>query len=95
MLRIPCPWCGLRDEPEFTYGGEANLTRPAADIDDAGWAHYLFDRANCKGRHRERWCHTFGCGQWFNLERDTVTHEIYGSDPTGEPVPPHSTSDQK
>ena len=87
MLRIPCPWCGLRDEPEFSYGGEATLTRPAGDVDDAAWAHYLFDRTNPKGRHCERWCHTFGCGQWFNLVRVTVTHEIYGSYRMGEPPP--------
>jgi len=30
MLRIECPWCGLRDEPEFTYGGESHITRPPA-----------------------------------------------------------------
>ena len=27
MLRIECPFCGLRDEPEFTYGGESQVTR--------------------------------------------------------------------
>ena len=25
---------------------------------------------------RERWRHTYGCGRWFNLVRNTVTHEI-------------------
>ena len=24
----------------------------------------------------ERWLHRHGCGQWFNVARDTVTHEI-------------------
>lgn len=76
MLSIPCPWCGPRDEPEFTYGGEAHVVRPAHDVDDAGWARYLFQRENPKGMHHERWCHTQGCGQWFNVARDTVTHEI-------------------
>jgi sarcosine oxidase subunit delta len=77
MLRIPCPWCGPRDEPEFSYGGEANVSRPSGDVDDATWAHYLFVRDNPKGRQLERWCHTYGCGQWFNVERDTVTHAIH------------------
>jgi len=24
----------------------------------------------------ERWVHTAGCRRWFNVVRDTVTHEI-------------------
>ncbi|MFY7948756.1 MAG: sarcosine oxidase subunit delta, partial [Gemmatimonas sp.] len=28
------------------------------------------------GAHAERWRHTFGCGQWFNVRRDTVTHRV-------------------
>lgn len=87
MLRIPCPWCGLRDEPEFTYGGEAHLSRPGADCDDATWARHLYVRENPKGTHFERWCHTFGCGQWFNVARDTVTHEIHAAYRIDEPRP--------
>jgi len=83
MLRIPCPYCGLRDQDEFRFGGEANITRPADPerASDAEWANYLFYRDNLKGPHTERWVHSFGCRQWFTLVRDTVTHEI-----TGEPV---------
>jgi sarcosine oxidase subunit delta len=81
MLRIECPYCGLRDEPEFSFGGEANITRPAAGASDTEWADYLFFRSNPKGEHAERWCHTYGCGQWFNVVRDTVTHEIKGVRP--------------
>jgi heterotetrameric sarcosine oxidase delta subunit len=29
-----------------------------------------------KGLHLERWVHSFGCRQWFNVVRDTATHEI-------------------
>lgn len=76
MLRIECPYCGLRDEPEFSFGGESHITRPAAGAGDAEWADYLFLRTNPKGEHAERWCHSYGCGQWFNVLRDTVTHEI-------------------
>jgi heterotetrameric sarcosine oxidase delta subunit len=76
MLRIECPWCGVRDEPEFTYGGELQADRPAASAGDAEWAEYLFYRTNAKGEHAERWCHSFGCGQWFNVVRNTATHEI-------------------
>jgi heterotetrameric sarcosine oxidase delta subunit len=76
MLRIECPWCGVRDEPEFTYGGESQAARPAAAASDAEWADYLYCRTNAKGEHAERWCHSFGCGQWFNAVRNTATHEI-------------------
>lgn len=76
MLQIKCPWCGLRDEPEFNYGGPSHVTRPPLEVSDAGWAEYLFARANPKGLLRERWRHAFGCGQWFNVARDTVTHSI-------------------
>lgn len=76
MLRIECPWCGLRDEPEFTYGGELQVARPPAGAADRDWGGYLFYRENPKGELAERWCHSFGCGQWFNVSRNTVTHEI-------------------
>ena len=81
MLRIPCPYCGLRDQDEFQFGGEANIERPAdpEQASDAEWADYLFYRDNVKGLHHERWVHSFGCRQWFRLERDTATHEITGS----------------
>jgi sarcosine oxidase delta subunit len=29
MLLVPCPWCGPRDEVEFSYGAEADVTYPA------------------------------------------------------------------
>jgi heterotetrameric sarcosine oxidase delta subunit len=71
----------LRDLVEFRYGGEASIARPAdpASASDAEWADYLFYRNNIKGPHLERWLHTFGCRQWFLLERDTHSHEIAGS----------------
>ncbi len=28
MLLIECPWCGERDESEFSYAGEAHIARP-------------------------------------------------------------------
>jgi sarcosine oxidase subunit delta len=78
MLRIDCPWCGERDQTEFNFGGEAHLERPASpeQCSDKEWAEYLFYRDNPKGLHRERWVHLWGCRQWFNVVRDTVSHEI-------------------
>jgi len=78
MLRIHCPWCGERDQTEFSYGGQAGLTRPPnpEQVGDGQWAEYLFYRDNPRGPHQERWVHSWGCRQWFNVVRDTLTHEI-------------------
>mgnify|MGYP001042023202 FL=1 len=86
MMQIPCPWCGLRDEEEFCWGGQAHVTRPAdpAKTSDGDWAAYQFHRLNNKGEHLERWRHTFGCRQWFNLARDTVSHRIIAVYKMGE-----------
>jgi len=88
VLRIPCPYCGVRDESEFTFGGPAHVTRPLPESDDATWTSYLFARRNPAGVHLERWSHAFGCGVWFNIARDTCTHDILKVYATGEPTPP-------
>jgi heterotetrameric sarcosine oxidase delta subunit len=31
MMLIPCPWCGPRNQIEFTYGGDATVRRPPPD----------------------------------------------------------------
>ena len=87
MLQIPCPHCGPRDEVEFSCGGEAHIARPKESdkLSDAEWADYLFMRTNPKGVLAERWCHTLGCRRWFNVERDTVSHEILRVYPMGAP----------
>jgi heterotetrameric sarcosine oxidase delta subunit len=87
MLQIPCPYCGCRDESDFSFGGESHVSRPLPDSSDAEWSDYLFNRENPKGIHFERWLHSYGCGRWFNLARDTVTHEIYAAYKMGEPKP--------
>ena len=78
MLIIKCPWCGERDQIEFSYGGEANITRPTDPdkLSDEEWAEYLFFRKNPKGAHEEQWCHTAGCRKWFDVRRDTVTYDF-------------------
>jgi sarcosine oxidase subunit delta len=89
MLLIPCPWCGEREETEFRCGGEAHIVRPKQpyDLSDDQWADYLFARSNPKGLQRERWCHVHGCGQWFNVQRDTVSDAILAVYRMGEPAP--------
>jgi len=81
MLLIECPWCGERDESEFSYAGEAHIARPleTENLSDEAWADYLFMRKNPKGLHREQWLHAAGCRRYFNVERDTATYKISGS----------------
>ena len=85
MLLITCPHCGPREESEFSCGGEAHIARPLAEnsLTDAEFADYLFLRDNPKGMFLERWRHVAGCRRWFNMARDTVTHEIVEIYPMG------------
>lgn len=87
MLRIECTFCGVRDEEEFTYGGPSHVSRPGPSCGATEWADYLFHRDNPKGVHYERWCHSFGCCRWFNVARDTVTHDVLAVYSMGEPKP--------
>lgn len=80
MLRIPCPVCGLRDETEFSYGEDASVRRPDMnEADQKVWHDYVFIRDNPRGPHKEYWHHVSGCRQWIVVDRDTLTHEIFGS----------------
>lgn len=96
MLLLTCPWCGPRDETEYHYGGQAHVPHPdrPEELDDRQWAEYVFYRDNPKGPFAERWVHSVGCRRWFNVLRDTATHEVlavYRLDeprPAVPPVPP-------
>lgn len=87
MLRIDCPFCGPRPEPEFRYAGEAHIARPVdpSGHSDADWAVHLYHRTNPRGIHAERWRHIHGCGRFFNALRDTVTDTFFAAYRTGEP----------
>jgi sarcosine oxidase, subunit delta len=89
MLHIACPWCGPREEMEFSYGGQAHIAYPKEPgaLSDAEWAAFLFMRDNPKGRFLERWVHAQGCRRWFNVARNTVTHEIGAVYKPGDPPP--------
>ena len=89
MLLIPCPYCGPREETEFSYGGEAHIERPKQPeaLSDEAWADYLFMTGNTKGVFLERWVHSHGCRRWFNAARDSVTYEILAVYPMGSPPP--------
>lgn len=89
MLIIKCPWCGDREQVEFTYGGEAHIARPTEteNLSDAEWGDYVFFRKNPKGLHYERWNHAHGCRRWFNAVRSTVSDKFYATYKMGEPIP--------
>lgn len=75
MFRIPCPHCGLRDVHEFVYGREVAPV-PALDAAENQWNDFVYDRDNPRGDHDEWWHHTYGCGQWLQVRRDTQTHAV-------------------
>ena len=89
MLLIQCPYCGVRDESEFSYAGEAHIARPleTEKLSDEEWADYLFMRKNPKGEHREQWLHAAGCRRYFNAVRDTVSYKISATYKIGEQPP--------
>ena len=78
MHLIACPWCGPREEIEFSYGVQAHVPYPAdpSALDDEAWARFVFFRDNPKGPSAERWVHTAGCRRWFTAVRDTRTHRF-------------------
>ncbi len=90
MQLIACPWCGPREEVEFSYGGQAHVPYPddPGDLSDEAWAHYVFFRDNPKGRFAERWNHSTGCRRWFNAVRDTATYRFERVYRLDEPTPP-------
>lgn len=89
MFIIECPFCGKRDQNEFSYGGEAHIARPtdSENQDDEKWADYVFLRSNTKGVFAERWMHAAGCRKWFNVLRNTASDKILAVYKQGEQPP--------
>ena len=79
MLNIRCPYCGDRSQKEFAYGGDGTVVRPKLnqEISDEKWDEFVYLRKSPRGKHIELWHHVAGCRQWFKVQRDTVTHEIF------------------
>ncbi|MFJ1311619.1 sarcosine oxidase subunit delta [Agrobacterium sp. P15N1-A] len=94
MLLIRCPYCKeTLPEAEFTYAGQAHITRAAdpSSQTDKQWEEFLFIRENVKGPHFERWRHLHGCGRFFNAVRDTVSDRFLTTYRAGEPRPEFSS----
>lgn len=81
MIRIPCPFCGIRDHSEFSYGGDGAITYPALGAPLKAWHDAVFLRENICGVQTETWQHVYGCRMWLQIERDTLTHEIHSVRP--------------
>ena len=75
-MRINCPLCGERGVEEFTYHGDATVTRPAADAPAESWADYVYLRDNPAAVHEELWYHTAGCHAWLVVRRDLRSHAM-------------------
>ena len=82
MIRIPCPYCGLRESDEFSSYGVPSSRPAASGTGEAGaedrerWRRYLYELANRSGWVVERWFHVSGCRRFFAIERHTVTNEV-------------------
>src|SRR4051812_27854596 len=97
-LFIACSHCGPRHETQFLYRAEGGGVFPDPNaLTDREWAKYLHIRANPKGWLSERWVHSAGCGRWFNLWRNTITHEIGPAwlPFTSQPKAPRNTTEQE
>jgi heterotetrameric sarcosine oxidase delta subunit len=81
MMLIPCPYCGPRDVTEFAYGGDGNARQPRGDAALSEWSDYVYLRDNPRGPHTELWQHSAGCRRWIRVRRNTLTHEVLGSEP--------------
>ena len=75
MQQFNCPFCGPRDQTEFTYLREVAAV-PALDATPARWQRFVYERDNPCGPHDEWWHHNLGCRQVLEVRRDTSTHAV-------------------
>ena len=77
MLRLNCPFCGLRDHHEFAYLEDASVQMPSLeDTSEKAWHEAVFLRENPRGVHIEHWHHVHGCRMILRVERNTLTHSV-------------------
>lgn len=75
---IPCPHCGKRYSTEFSYEGDATLSRPNGPVDnpETDWYNYVYARKNTVDNHHELWHHVAGCRQYIVVTRNLRNHDI-------------------
>ena len=88
MHRIDCPWCGVRDEAEFQYQGDASVAPDPLGADREATFAAVYLRHNPRGWHLEWWHHVAGCRQFVKVRRHTVSHEITATGWPDEPLEP-------
>ena len=76
-MRLLCPFCGLRDEGEFSYEGDASVAYPPVEADAAAWHEAVYLRDQPRGRSLELWRHAHGCRALLVLDLDNATHEVH------------------
>jgi heterotetrameric sarcosine oxidase delta subunit len=86
MLEITCPWCGKRAQTEFSYEGDATVSRPDTG-DEKAFFDYVYLRDNPRGWHDELWQHTAGCRRFVKVRRHVTTHEIAATAKPGDALP--------
>ena len=79
MLLIPCPWCGPRNQVEFTYGGDATLRARRPMRRSPRGSTTSTCATTRAGRTTSCGMHGAGCRSWFKVRRDTRTHDIVAS----------------
>jgi sarcosine oxidase subunit delta len=74
---------------EFRFGGERKQ-RPAPGAPEEEWFGYSYGRNNEAGAQMEWWYHRYGCRQWLQAVRNTITNEVletsFPEDEPGESV---------
>jgi heterotetrameric sarcosine oxidase delta subunit len=86
MIQIDCPFCGRRDEVEFSYRGDATVKRPSGQEGQEAFHDYVYGRQNPRGWHLEWWHHSGGCRQFLKVVRHTMTHEVHAVGFAGDDI---------
>ena len=58
MIQIECPFCGKRDQSEFSYGREGQITFPALNADENSWYDF-FEKKYLWEANRDLATHTW------------------------------------
>ena len=77
MLLIPCPYCGERDESEFSYGGGSrDYPSLGEDYSINDWFQSVYLPKLDQNTLCEYWYHNAGCEQRDDVKRNLFTHKI-------------------